>query len=87
WTSGRYDGIAISEAADDETASAETLALSLQGDVRTETLRAFGHVGHGADSRQNALARKPSGGPNSSQVKVSGANPNCTEKGTHQMTT
>ena len=41
WTSGRYDGIAISEAADDETASAATLALGLQGNVRTETLRAY----------------------------------------------
>ena len=41
WTSGRYDAIAISEAADDETASAATLALVLQGNVRTETLRAY----------------------------------------------
>ncbi|MEE9592079.1 MAG: GYD domain-containing protein [Thermoplasmata archaeon] len=41
WTSGRYDAIVISEAPDDETASAVALALGSQGNVRTETLRAF----------------------------------------------
>ena len=41
WTSGRYDAVAITEAADDETASAVALTLGSQGRVRTETLRAF----------------------------------------------
>ncbi len=41
WTSGRYDAIVISEAPDDETASAVALTLGSQGNVRTETLRAF----------------------------------------------
>ncbi|MEE9181234.1 MAG: GYD domain-containing protein [candidate division NC10 bacterium] len=41
WTSGRYDAIAITEAADDETASAVALTLGSQGNIRTETLRAF----------------------------------------------
>ncbi len=41
WTSGRYDAVAITEAADDETASAVALTLGSQGRVRTETLHAF----------------------------------------------
>ncbi len=41
WTSGRYDAVAIVEAADDETASAVALTLGSQGNIRTETLRAF----------------------------------------------
>ncbi len=53
WTSGRYDGIAISED-DDETASAATLALSLQGNVRTETLRACT-----AEDMERILAKMP----------------------------
>jgi uncharacterized protein with GYD domain len=41
WTIGPYDIIAVSEAPDDETATAFALALSAQGNVRTTTLRAF----------------------------------------------
>ena len=41
WTIGPYDIVAISEAPDDETATAFALALSAQGNVRTTTLRAF----------------------------------------------
>jgi len=41
WTIGPYDIVAISEAPDDETATAFALALSSQGNVRTTTLRAF----------------------------------------------
>lgn len=41
WTLGRHDVVAIGEAPDDETATALSLSLSAQGNVRTETLRAF----------------------------------------------
>lgn len=38
---GRYDLVVISEAPDDETAAKLVLATSAQGNVTTETLRAF----------------------------------------------
>jgi uncharacterized protein with GYD domain len=41
WTIGPYDIVVISEAPDDESATAFALALSSQGNVRTTTLRAF----------------------------------------------
>jgi uncharacterized protein with GYD domain len=41
WTVGPYDIVAISEAMDDESATAFALALGAQGNVRTTTLRAF----------------------------------------------
>jgi uncharacterized protein with GYD domain len=41
WTVGPYDIVAISEAPDDESATAFALALASQGNVRTTTLRAF----------------------------------------------
>jgi uncharacterized protein with GYD domain len=41
WTLGPYDVVAVSEAPDDETATAFALALSSQGNVRTTTMRAF----------------------------------------------
>jgi len=41
WTLGRHDVVAIAEASDDETATAVALSLSTQGNVRTETMRAF----------------------------------------------
>jgi uncharacterized protein with GYD domain len=41
WTIGPYDIVTISEAPDDETATAFALALASQGNVRTTTLRAF----------------------------------------------
>ncbi|MFQ5918796.1 MAG: GYD domain-containing protein [Thermoplasmata archaeon] len=41
WTSGRYDAVAVTEAPDDETASAVALSLGSQGNIRTETLRAY----------------------------------------------
>ena len=40
-TSGRYDGIAIVEAPDEETLTRAVLALNALGNVRTETMRAF----------------------------------------------
>ena len=41
WTVGRYDGAAILEAPDDETAAAVLLRLGSEGNVKTTTLRAF----------------------------------------------
>jgi len=38
---GRYDAVVISEAPDDETAAKLSLGTAMQGNVRTETLRAF----------------------------------------------
>lgn len=42
WTLGRYDGLLLLEAADEESVTALMLALASLGNVRTETLRAFG---------------------------------------------
>ena len=41
WTLGEYDLVAIVDAADAETAEALMLSLGSQGNVRTQTLRAF----------------------------------------------
>ena len=41
WTQGSYDIVVISEFPDEETAMAFLLALGSQGNLRTETLRAF----------------------------------------------
>lgn len=41
WTLGPYDIVAISEAPDDESATAFALTLASQGNVRTTTMRAF----------------------------------------------
>ncbi len=41
WTQGNYDIVATIDAPDDQTAMATLLAVSGQGNVRTETLRAF----------------------------------------------
>jgi uncharacterized protein with GYD domain len=41
WTIGRYDVIAVFEAADDESAAALALSASSLGNVRSEILRAF----------------------------------------------
>jgi uncharacterized protein with GYD domain len=38
---GRYDLVAISEADDDEAAAKVALAIGSQGNVTTETMRAF----------------------------------------------
>jgi len=40
-TTGQYDAVVISEAPDDETIAKLSLAIGKQGNVRTETLRAF----------------------------------------------
>jgi len=41
WTQGAYDLVAIHEWPDDESATAFLLGLAMQGNVRTETLRAY----------------------------------------------
>ena len=41
WTIGPYDIVAVSEAPDDESATAFALSLGAQGNVRTTTMRAF----------------------------------------------
>jgi uncharacterized protein with GYD domain len=38
---GRYDGVLVAEAPDDETAAKIVLALGSKGSARSETLRAF----------------------------------------------
>ena len=40
-TMGAYDAVATFEAPDDETAAGAMLALGMQGNVRTTTMRAF----------------------------------------------
>ena len=40
-TMGRYDAVVIIEAPDDETVAKLALAIGSQGNVQTETLRAF----------------------------------------------
>ena len=54
WTSGRYDAIAITEAPDDETASAVALNLGSQGNIRTETMRA-----HSTEDMERILGKMP----------------------------
>ncbi len=54
WTQGAYDIVTISEFPDDETATAFLLALGMQGNVRTETLRAFS-----AEEMQRILQKLP----------------------------
>lgn len=41
WTLGQYDVVVTLEAADDETVTRAGLALALQGNVHSTTLRAF----------------------------------------------
>lgn len=41
WTQGRYDIVSVAEAPDDETLATALLRLAGQGNLRSETLRAF----------------------------------------------
>jgi uncharacterized protein with GYD domain len=41
WTLGAFDGVLLSEAADEESVTAALLQLASQGNVRTRTVRAF----------------------------------------------
>ena len=52
WTMGPYDIVAVSEAPDDETASAFVLALGSQGNIRGTTMRAFS-----ADEMRGIIAK------------------------------
>ncbi len=40
-TMGQYDGVAITELPNDETAATVLLAIGAQGNISTETMRAF----------------------------------------------
>ena len=42
WTLGNYDGAIVAEAPDDETMTAFMLKLAALGNVKSQTLRAFG---------------------------------------------
>lgn len=44
WTIGPYDIVSTVEAPDDETMTRLTLAVGIQGNARTQTLRAFGEA-------------------------------------------
>ena len=48
WTTGSHDGVLILEAPSDEVAASLLLALAAEGNVRTNTLRAF----HWADAKE-----------------------------------
>lgn len=52
WTLGSYDIVAICEADDDASAAAALMKLASQGNVRTQTLRAFSR-----DEMQNVLSK------------------------------
>lgn len=41
WTQGQYDLVSVVEAPDEETATAFLLSLGAQGNIRSNTLRAF----------------------------------------------
>ena len=56
WTQGAYDIVAISEFPDDETVSAFALATGMQGNLRTETMRAYT-----AEDMQRILQKLPQG--------------------------
>jgi uncharacterized protein with GYD domain len=42
WTMGRFDGVLVFDASDDQTATAAMMTIGRMGNVRSETLRAFG---------------------------------------------
>lgn len=54
WTTGRYDLVAIIDAADEASATAFALSVGVAGNVRTETLRAFS-----ADEVNGILGKLP----------------------------
>ncbi len=56
WTQGAYDAVAIAEWPDEETGMAFLLATGMQGNVRTETMRAFS-----AEEMQRILQKLPQG--------------------------
>lgn len=54
WTLGKYDLVCVLDAADEESLTAFNLALASQGNVRTQSLRAFT-----AAEMDKVLARLP----------------------------
>ena len=54
WTLGPYDIVVVSEAPDDESATAFALTLAAQGNVRTTTMRAFD-----SDEMKGIIAKTP----------------------------
>jgi uncharacterized protein with GYD domain len=54
WTQGSYDIVAISEFPDEESATAFLLGVGGQGNIRTETMRAYG-----AEEMKRILAKLP----------------------------
>ena len=54
YTQGRYDLVAVGEVPNEETMLAFALTMSKGGNVRTETLRAFG-----LDEMENILKKVP----------------------------
>jgi uncharacterized protein with GYD domain len=54
WTLGAFDGVIVSEAPDEETATAALLHLGSLGNIRTQTARAYDPT-----EMQKILARLP----------------------------
>lgn len=54
WTLGGYDIVLVGELPDDETVTAYALAVASQGNIRTETMRAFS-----AEEMQRVLQKLP----------------------------
>ena len=54
WTLGSYDIVGVAEMPDDESVTALAVAIASQGNVRTETLRAFS-----ADEMELILQKVP----------------------------
>jgi uncharacterized protein with GYD domain len=54
WTIGAHDVVVIADGPDEETLAAAFLAVGIQGNVRSETMRAFS-----ADQMKSILAKLP----------------------------
>jgi len=54
WTVGAHDVVVIADGPDEETLAAVFLAVGIQGNVRTQTMRAFS-----ADQMKSILAKLP----------------------------
>ena len=68
WTQGAYDIVAISEFPDEESAMAFLLSLGGQGNVRTETLRAYS-----AADMERIFAKMGGGGTGAASKSGTGA--------------
>jgi uncharacterized protein with GYD domain len=54
WTMGSYDALFIADAADDEAVTSLALSMGSLGNIRTQTMRAYG-----AEEMSRILARVP----------------------------